>query len=820
MKKRFLFLAGVILLGQAFTLDGQKLIPNSYVTGISYASGKVNRIYIPPPKDFYMKSEIKGGAEITVFYTGFTAEAKIAVEHAVSILEYILPADAHFTILATWTNLSSSSVLANSSTTGVAGGWAIDALNPFAYYPVALAEKIAGESLNADSDGDIVLNINSTMPWYLGVDGNTVPLKYDLVTVILHEIIHGLGFFDSMTTDRIKGSYGFSGIPIIYDTFIENFAGENLTDTLVFENPSTGLKTAITGNNLWFSGPLVSNKPGGRAQLYAPSQYSAGSSIAHLDDGVPDVDGLMRPFIDMEAAIHDPGELILSMLADLGWVNTRIKHSPRKDTEENLTEVQISAEIFSDTLFNRDKIAMVWSSDNFESHDTIFLTAPGTENIFSVNFPIPQYNTEVEYYLSVEDTFSRIYRSPSFIDRFHYSFYIGQDTVKPEISHTLIGSFLETVVDTISINAVVTDNIGVDTVFVEYKINNGITEFLGLSGDSLDNYSCFFTANELSLTGGDSVLYRIIAVDNAGIPNSESFPRTGYQKIQIVKLNPVADSYITDFSDASDDFFNTGFGITQPAGFTSPALHTKHPYESPEENGDSINYIALLKTPVTLDTAGMIISFMEVVLVEPGETGSQFGTEEFYDYVIVEGSRNFGKTWFRFADGYDSRYVSTWAASYNNSIVGSNSTYVGTESIMKQHTFNINESASISAGDTLLIRFRLFSDPYANGWGWVIEDLSIGAPVSAINDEEIKPFILFPNPGNGLINIRNISDSGGKIIRYNVFNSTGTSVASGFTSGTNDDLIDISFMRSGMYFVTLYYPGRISTFKYILLFEK
>ena len=66
----------------------------------------------------------------------------------------------------------------------------------------------------------------------------------------------------------------------------------------------------------------------------------------------------------------------------------------------------------------------------------------------------------------------------------------------------------------------------------------------------------------------------------------------------------------------------------------------------------------------------MVISFNEVVLVEPGETGSLFGSEDFYDYVIVEGSKNFGKTWFRLADGYDSRLLKTWETAYNNSIVG------------------------------------------------------------------------------------------------------------------------------------------------------
>ncbi len=33
-------------------------------------------------------------------------------------------------------------------------------------------------------------------------------LQYDLVTIVLHEVCHGLGFFDSMDTDNSIGWYG------------------------------------------------------------------------------------------------------------------------------------------------------------------------------------------------------------------------------------------------------------------------------------------------------------------------------------------------------------------------------------------------------------------------------------------------------------------------------------------------------------------------------------------------------------------------------------------------------------------------------------
>ena len=179
------------------------------------------------------------------------------MEYAAKILETMLPADTKLTIQASWEKISTAGVLGQSTITGYAGGWGIDALNPTAIYPVALAEKIAGKSLNPDLQGDLTLAINSSINWYLGIDGNTPTSRYDLVTVVLHEICHGLGFFDSMNTDATYGWYGINSIPMIYDTFVENLAEKKLTDTLKFINHSTALRNQLTTGSSIFNGPLL-----------------------------------------------------------------------------------------------------------------------------------------------------------------------------------------------------------------------------------------------------------------------------------------------------------------------------------------------------------------------------------------------------------------------------------------------------------------------------------------------------------------------------------------------------------------------------------
>ncbi len=817
MRKLLLFVLIIVVIFPGHSLHGQKVIRNSAVTGACYAGTKVNRIYIPPPDDFFRKSGSKKGGSIEVFYVGFSSQARAASEYAVSILEKLLPSDAKITIAASWERITTAGVLGSSSITGYVSGWSIDALNPLAIYPVSIAEKIAGESLNDDLQGDMRLTLNSSIDWYFGTDGNTPAQKYDLVTVILHELIHGIGFFDSMDTDATTGFYGVSSFPIIYDTFVETFDKSRLTDTSKFKNNSLALKKELTGGRLFFDSPILSDLTlGGRTRLYAPSTWDGGSSVSHLDeDQTVKPNTLMTPFIDKGEAIHDPGKLTLAMLADMGWINTRIIHETITDTEKNITELELAISIKSDTSFNRNNVSVVYSFDGFKTSLTRFLISPASDNNFSTRISIPSYNTDLQYYFVVEDYFKRVYKSPALSDRFRYQVYIGADTVKPLISHTPSDYLLETI-DSLSFDAVVTDNIAVDTVYLEYKVNTGPSKFVGLKSLPSDKFRAVFSAGKDDLKGGDSIQYRIIAVDSSSIGNMATFPKTGFQVIAVEEIKSPVQGYETNFTASAGDFFNVGFRFEVPKDFVNIALHTLHPYVSPEDNDKSINYTALLRYPLKFGESGLMIKYKEIVLVEPGENGSLFGSEDFYDYVVLEASKDFGKNWIALEDGYDSRILPLWESLYNNSIEGNNSTFVPIESLFRDHSLYVAPSGKFSAGDTLLLRFRLYSDPFANGWGWVIDDLKINPLIDAVDDQFFKQLTIYPNPGAGVIRINTSGtiNQSGKPIKYKVFSMAGIPVSDGLISGDNESIIDISGSPEGLYIIVLYTDQGIRTSKY------
>lgn len=209
------------------------------------------------------------------------------------------------------------------------------------YYPAALANQLANSDLNGAGAPEIVATLNAEYSWYFGIDGKVPEGQFDFVSVVLHEIGHGLGFsgsanYDDGTTVLIDGKpvdecTGTAGVgclstpPRIYDRFVE----DGLTKLVGgFVNPSSGLGSALTGGALNFNGPAANGGTQYSPVLYAPGEWDSGSSYVHLDETVYEktVDALMTPSIGFREAIHHPGPVMLGIFADQGWfVNSRME---------------------------------------------------------------------------------------------------------------------------------------------------------------------------------------------------------------------------------------------------------------------------------------------------------------------------------------------------------------------------------------------------------------------------------------------------------------------------------------------------------------
>ena len=742
----------------ADNLYGQTIFNKSGVKGtpiVCYGNQEVHRVFIPPPKCFDPANKGQGGANFEVEYIDFSDTAKQAFQYAVDIWSTLIKSPVTIRIEANWKSLGTG-VLGNCSPTVFYLGSYLEAPVSDEYYAVALAEKIFGNEINDISGSDLVANFSSGANWYYGTDGNCPGNKYDLVSVVLHEIAHGLGFIGTMRTigDSL-GTWGFDGMTITFDHWIENGDGQQLINTFIFENPSVALLDEFTSDDLYYNSLIsVRNNAGQRPRLYAPSEFNDGSSIYHLNDATyPPGSGnsLMTHSVSYGEATHNPGPIVMGMFADWGWIHTRFDHEPLKDVEDIAQPFTVITKILSDTTFNEDTTFVYYSLDGFTSYDSVKLMPTANPDEFSADIPVPAIDTTVHYYLSTYDYFDRHYTYPPYVPDGYFSFYVGPDTIKPVINHVPVEYILVTN-DSLKLLATVTDNISIDSVYIEYYINETGQEPVTMQYDTLNKYSGYLVFPEGTLQMGDSILYRIVAVDSY---NMAYMPVSGYYKIIVDKIGEVQDVYQNDFDTESDDFLFTGFGITSPQEFSDTALHTFHPYESPDQDDETIDYTALLKIPIHLKDSSAYMSFDEIVLVEPGAAGTSYGDAEFWDYVIIEGSKDDGNNWFAIEPGYDCKRESFWQTRYNSLIQSGNSNAVGTPDLYKYHLIDLLQEDNFNGGDTILIRFRLFSDPYAHGWGWAVDNLKIQGDV-AIGEKKIitpKDFHIYPNPTSGSFTI-------------------------------------------------------------------
>jgi len=141
--------------------------------------------------------------------TGTTrgAQRLIAFQYAADLWGAVLKSDVEIRVAAQFDPLPCS---AGSAVLGQAGPKTlfhdfVGAPVANTYYAVALANSLAGMDLDPGND-DITATFNSVIgagcafakTWYYGLDGGAGPSEDDLVTVVLHELGHGLGFLTAV----------------------------------------------------------------------------------------------------------------------------------------------------------------------------------------------------------------------------------------------------------------------------------------------------------------------------------------------------------------------------------------------------------------------------------------------------------------------------------------------------------------------------------------------------------------------------------------------------------------------------------------------
>jgi hypothetical protein len=799
---------------------------------VCYLSNENKTDHIPPPEKFLRwrtsRSARTKTAHFEVEYDGFPADnlAKNAFQFAVDIWETELVSPVTIKVKAQWATLGSG--VLGQAIWGTAFANFDGAQQTNTFYPVALAEKMAGKDLNPIADPDIVATFSSGTNWYFGTDGNTPAGKMDLVTIVLHEIAHGLGFTDTYSVANNEGSVGLESggvnVPFVYDLFVENGTGTNLFTQVA--SPSAAMKTQLTSADIFYNTLTATTALGARPKLYAPTTFNGGSSISHLDEATfktpGDPNNLMTPQIAFSESIHNPGSILRNIFKDMGWVFAKIQHQPLKDTErKDGAPYVVTVKILSDNGYQQNQVILHYTSDQVTYTD-VSMTSTGNANEYHAALPGKSIDWKYGYYISVVDISNRTFTKPGKVQTQNKPatqdlivFAIGADTKAPEITHTPTDFIFEGIT-TLTLSATVTDNIGVQSVSMQYTIKGGTAQTIPMQKSATNENNYTATINlPTGLKIGDKIEYKITAQDVSSNANKITAPVTGLYSVFVTGIMATRDHYVNNFNQPSIDFIGNSFSITTPAGFDNGAVHSRHPYDNGSGPNDESNYNYQLQIPIKLNGGNPFIQFEEIVLVEPGETGSVFGDRDFFDYVIVEGSKDGGATWKPFIDGYDSRAIPVWLAKYQSNISNDNSLATGNPELFRKRTINMLEKGNFAAGDVVLIRFRLFADQGAHGWGWAIDNLYIQAPVTDIEQSLLENFNVYPNPTMGNIAVE-ITPGTGAIVHISIQNLQGQVL---FTENLQRDTsiqrkeIDISSYPEGLYIIRAESKGKWMTRK-------
>ncbi len=247
-------------------------------------------------------------------YKGVPKDAQVAIEAAFNIWSQVIVSPISIKVEVNWEDLGRTTV----ASAGSDKVYKNFKNAPFknVWYPAALANAISGQRLN-NKNPDITLRINSKINWNYA---HKVPSyeRYDLLTVVLHELAHGLGFVSSfdLTEDK-KIKWGIENQPFVFDKYLEDRDGNGLINPSHYTNQTEKLYTAVTGAATYLA---LEKEP--KVAIHAPSPFVQGVSLSHfgntswLRDGD---DELMHPSISSGWYVRRIGQNTLATMFQIGW---------------------------------------------------------------------------------------------------------------------------------------------------------------------------------------------------------------------------------------------------------------------------------------------------------------------------------------------------------------------------------------------------------------------------------------------------------------------------------------------------------------------
>jgi hypothetical protein len=167
---------------------------------------------------------------------------------------------------------------------------------------------------------DIFCTVDFGYPWESDHTATPAGGEFDLFSVLLHEMTHGLGFISSRTS---TGAGALGSTVTVWDTHMESDdagpIGTGSTTDLFDATPTwLGMASDLISDRLVLTAPTSAGVLGIWPQIYAPTTFAGGSSLSHWDTPTYPTAVMSHAIvIGTEKAAYLPFEE--AMLADLGY---------------------------------------------------------------------------------------------------------------------------------------------------------------------------------------------------------------------------------------------------------------------------------------------------------------------------------------------------------------------------------------------------------------------------------------------------------------------------------------------------------------------
>jgi len=257
---------------------------------------------------------LEAQSKFVVKYTNFPDWAKAEVQAALDVWGASFKSDVPISVEASYGRSSSYGVLGSARPGGYFAGFK-GAPDGTLWYPSALANALAGKDLDTNNP-EIIIQVNSNARWNTRGDGKPSASEYDMQSVFIHELGHGLGF---LSTDSYDTFFGIGSIeqPTIFTAYLQVPDGRRLSD---LPSPSAELGLALTNTLVWTGAKGVAANGGVPPKMYTPKRYEDGSSVSHLDEATFSNSGpnaVMTPNLEAGEVFHELGPLLIAMMDDL-----------------------------------------------------------------------------------------------------------------------------------------------------------------------------------------------------------------------------------------------------------------------------------------------------------------------------------------------------------------------------------------------------------------------------------------------------------------------------------------------------------------------